>query len=80
MLTSKCTDTAIQVIHKPENLGHFLWALALRSAVGELLEDTLRYISITKVAVSRTACYEATNIGGKELTDEPDTNKSIINK
>ena len=44
-------------------------------AVGELLDDTPYYILIPKLAVSHSvcACYEATNIGGKELTDKPDT-------
>lgn len=51
----------------------------MRSTVGLLLEDILSYILIPKVAVSHAlcGCYEATNIGGKNLTNVPDTNKRV---
>ena len=48
----------------------------MRPAVGELLEDTLSYILIPKVAVSHTvcACHEATNIRDDKPSYAPDTN------
>ena len=51
----------------------------MRPAVGELLEDTLSYILIPKVAVSHTvcACHEATNIRDDKPSYAPDTNKRI---
>ena len=46
------------------------------NVVTELLEDSLRYILIPKVAVSDAlcGCYEATNISGTKSTNVPDTN------